>query len=42
MVDVPDCANVDMGLFPLELASGGSDGERAVMVGGWGCGRCTE
>lgn len=32
MVDVADCADVDVGLFALELASGGADGEGAAAV----------
>lgn len=39
VVDVADCADVDMGLFALELTSGGFDGEVAAVVagGGGGC-----
>lgn len=33
MVDMSDCADVDMGLFALEFASSGSDCERTVAVG---------
>lgn len=29
MVDVANCADVDVGLLPLELAAGGADGEAA-------------
>ena len=43
MVDVSDCADVDMGFIPLEFASGGSDGEGTVMgFGGGGGGGCVE
>lgn len=38
MVDVADCANVDVGLLALEFAAGGSDGEGAAMASGGGCG----
>lgn len=39
MVNVANCADVDMGLFALELAPGGSDGEAADLGGfGGGCG----
>lgn len=34
MVDVADCANVDVGLLPLELAAGGAYREAAVADGG--------
>lgn len=32
MVNVTDCADVDMGLFALELAAGGADDEEIAAA----------
>lgn len=42
MVDVADCADVDMGLLSLELASGGAYGEAMARGGGGWCGGGSE
>jgi len=35
MVDVADGSDVEMRLFALEFATGGTDGERGGASGGW-------
>ena len=42
MVDVADCADVDVGLLSLELASGGAYGEAMARGGGGWCGGGSE
>lgn len=34
MVNMPNCADVDVGLLPLELTSGSTDGEAPTWGGG--------
>lgn len=38
MVNMPNCADVNMGFLPFELTPGGADGEAPTWGGGGGAG----